>query len=353
MSLFSEKSKPLVGIDVGPSTIKVLELTRTSNGYRLERCAKGLVPEGLVDGRRILKPKELGGFLKEMLKAARIKAKHAGVAVASSSVITKVLTMPAGMADRELEAMVQLEADQYIPYALEEVKIDFEVLGPSSTAPDSIDVLLAASHSENVDELVAAVSAAGIEPVFVDVESFAFQNACEVFSANWPAKDTQASVALVDVGAYSTSVIVIQDGHVVYARDQNIGGARLTEDIEAAYGLEPGQAEQAKISGALPDDYAERVQAPFVESLAQEIRNALQFYYSAGAGEEVNQVFIAGGAAVLPGIVSAMQSAGVAAEVFNPFDRMELAPRTKSADILASAPAYAVACGLALRGLEA
>lgn len=351
MSLLSDKSKSLVGIDVGPSAIKVVDLAKTAHGYRLERCARGAVPSGLVDGRRIIQPKALGEALKETLKAGGFKARHAAVAVASSSVITKVLTMPSGMEDRELEAMVQLEADQYVPYALDEVKIDFEVLGPSRAAPDSVDVMLAASHSENVDELVTAVRAAGVEPQLVDVESFALQNACEALSGRWPQGEAASALALVDIGAFSTSVIVIQNGHLVYARDQNIGGSRLTDDIAALYELEPGQAERMKITGDLHDERAQNVEALFAQSLAQEIRSALQFYYSAGAGEEVSQVFVAGGAAVGPGLIPAMAAAGLSAEVFNPFEGMEIAPRMKSADILASAPAYAVACGLALRGL--
>ena len=357
MSLFADTKKPLVGIDIGPSSIKVVELTRTSGrgaaGFRLERCASRAVPGGLMDGRRITQPKELGAALKEVLKAGRIKAKHAAIAVASSSVITKILPMPKGLSDRELEALVQLEADQYVPYALDEVKIDFEVLGISNTAPDSVDVLLAASHSENVDELVSAVRSAGLEPALVDVESFALQNACEVLAENWPGRSAQSAVAIVDIGSYATSVIVVQGGHVVYTRDQNIGSARLTEEIQARFGLDPAQAERSKTAGGLPEEYAQTVRRPFAEALAQEIRSALQFYYSAGAGEDVKKVYLAGGGALLPELASVLQESGVVTEVFNPFESIAIAPRLKSAGVTESAPAYAVACGLALRSFEA
>lgn len=358
MSLFSEDAKPFVGVDIGPSSIKVVELSAASGrgpaAYRLERCGMGATPPGTMDGRHVTKAKELGAAVKETLKSAGIKTRRAAVAVASSSVITKVLALPKGMGDRELEALVQLEADQYIPYALEEVKIDFEILGPSRIAPDSVDVLLAASHSENVDELGAAVQAAGLDLALVDVESFAIRNACEQLTANWPLlMKSDTAVAVVDLGSLTTTVMVTQSGQVVYSRDQNIGGGRLTEEIQARYGLDAIQAEKAKCVGNLPNDYAQTVRRPFVEALAQEIRSALQFYYSAGAGEDVRKVFLTGGGAALPELAATLQESGISAEVVDPFAGMTIAPRINTTRLKESASSYVVACGLALRSVGA
>ncbi len=357
MSLFSGQLKPLVGVDIGPSVIKMVELAHTSSrgvgAYRLERFGVGNVPDGAVDGRKVVDAEALAGAIKQTLKNAGIKAKRAAAAVAGSSVITKTLSLPAGMGHRELEALVQLEADQYIPYTLEEVKIDFEVLGPSRNATENVDVLLAASHSENVDERVKVIRASGLEPVVIDVEAFAIANACEHLSGEWPAADEEVAVAIADVGAYSTTVIVVQQGRVVYTREQNIGGNRLSEDIQHRYGMSSDEAEVAKRSGDLPDDYSEFIRRPFLEMLAQEIRGALQFYHAAGTGADVNRLFLTGGAAAMPELARLVsQHADIPAKVFNPFGYMEMAPSVHVNKLKDMAPSLAVACGLAMRRFD-
>lgn len=358
MSLFSAKQKPLVGIDIGQSSIKIVELSRsTGRGaghFRLERFGIGPVPAGVVDGRHITDATALGNALRATMKAAGFKAKRAAVAVAGSSVISKTLTLPAGLGEREMEALVQLEADQYIPYSLEEVKIDFEVLGPTPNAAENVDVLLAACHSENVDDRVAVLRAAALEPAVVDVEAFAIENACEYLSDDWPTPMDPEAIAVADIGAYTTSVIVVQAGRVVYTREQNIGGARLTEDIQHRYGMDAAQAEEAKLTGSLPEGYAEQIREPFIESIAQEIRAALQFYHAAGTGEDVNRIWLTGGGAGLPDIARVVsRQTGVAAKVFNPFAHVEFSAQVPVNRLKETAPALAVACGLALRRFDA
>ena len=358
MSLFSAKQKSFVGVDIGQSSIKIVELGRSSGRgadyYRLERFGVGPVPRGAVDGRHVTDATALGNALRATLRDAGIKARRAAVAVAGSSVISKTITLPAGLGEREMEALVQLEADQYIPYSLEEVKIDFEVLGPTANSPDNVDVLLAACHSENVDQRVAVLQAAALEPAVVDVEAFAIENACEQLSDEWPAATDPEAVAVADIGAYTTSVIVVQGGRVVYTREQNIGGARLTEDIQHRYGMDSTEAEKAKLKGALPEGYAEQVRQPFVETVAQEIRAALQFYHAAGTGEDVSRVWLAGGGASLSDIAAIVsRQAGVVAKVFNPFTRIELSAQVPVSRLKDTAPSLAVACGLALRRYDA
>jgi len=357
MSLFAGKNKPLVGVDIGPSYIKVVELSRSvSRGedtYRLDRFGIGAVPAGSLEGHRVVKPADLGAALQSLLKSSGIKAKRAAVAVSGSSVITKTLSLPAGMSDRELEALVQIEADQYIPYSLDEVRIDFEVLGPTRGSAENVDILLAASHSANVEERVSVANSAGLEAAVVDVEAFALQNACEQLSDECVTEEGGA-VALVDIGAMTTSVVVIQDGQVVYTREQNIGGARLSEDIQHRYGLDPAEAEEAKRSGELPDDYSPTVLLPFVELLAQDIKGALQFYSAAGSGADVSKLFITGGSAVLPELGTRVaEETGVPTRLFNPMTNMTLASAVRAHNLEEQAPALAVACGLALRRYDA
>ena len=234
------------------------------------------------------------------------------------------------------------------------MKIDFEVLGPSRHSAENVDVLLAASHSENVDERIKVLRIAGLEPVVVDVEAFAIANACEHLSGEWPPAKEEVAVAIADVGAYTTSVIVVQQGRVVYTREQNIGGQRLTEDIQNRYGMDAAAAENAKRAGGLPEDYVEFIRRPFLEMLAQEIRGALQFYHAAGTGEDVSRLFLTGGASSIPELARLVsQHAGVPAKLFNPFGNMEMAPSIHVNKLKELAPSLAVACGLAMRRFDA
>ena len=357
MSFFSKTPKPLVGVDLGPSTIKVVELGRVGTGgaatWRLERYGMSAMVRSGKSGGGKLDAAAVGKALESTMRAAGIKAKRAATAVAGASVITKVIALPEGLSERELEALVQLEADQYIPYPLDEVKLDYQILGPSAGGVSTVDVLLAASHSEIVDDRAAILQAAGLEPACVDAESFAIQNAYEqLIETPEPGVD-KAVTAIVDIGATGMSVMVLHEGRIVYDREQNIGGDRLTDDIAARYRLDRGEAEMRKRSGELPDDYGRTVLQPFIDSVATEIRGALNFYLAAGTGPEVTQLLIAGGSSLLPGLLEAVsRQTEVEARYFNPLARVAIAPRIHVNRLKQEAPALAVACGLALRRFD-
>jgi type IV pilus assembly protein PilM len=261
--------------------------------------------------------------------------------------------MPAALSDQELESQIQLEADQYIPYPLEEVNLDFEVVGPSDKNPDLVDVLLAASRSENVDDRVAALEMAGLVANIVDVEAYAMENACSQLVDQMPEHGEDQTIAIADIGATTTTLNVLHNNKIIYTREQNFGGRQLTEEIQRRYGLSLEEAGMAKRQGGLPDNYVPEVLDPFKEAMAQQVSRSLQFFFSSSAYNNVDHIILAGGSSSIVGVDDLIEEKlGTPASVANPFANMSVASKVKHQALSADAPALMIACGLALRSFD-
>lgn len=355
--LLSRKKPPLLGLDISSTAVKLLELSqqsgRSGTRYRVESYAvEPLTPNAVVE-KNIADVEEVGKAIKNVVRKAGSRTKQAAVAVSGSAVITKIISMPASLGDNEMEAQIQLEADQYIPYPLEEVNIDFEVQGPSEKNPEMVDVLLAASRSENVDDRVAALEIAGLECEIVDVEAYAMENACGLLIDQWPQGGDEQTVAVADIGATTTTLNVLHQNKIIYTREQNFGGKQLTEEIQRRYGLSMEEAGMAKRQGGLPDNYIPEVLDPFREAMVQQVNRAIQFFFSASAYNNVDLVVLAGGSSSIPGVDELIQERlGVDALVANPFANMSVGTRVKPQAVSNDAPALMIACGLALRSFD-
>lgn len=357
MSLFSRKNTALLGLDVSSTAIKLLELTqhngRGVSRYRVESYAVEPLPPNSVVEKNISDVEAVGNAIRNVLRKASTRTKRAAVAVSGSAVITKVISMPASLSDREMEGQIELEADQYIPYPLEEVNIDFEVLGSSEKNPEMMDVLLAASRSENVDDRVAALELAGLTCEIVDVEAYAMENACSQLSEQWPDGGEDQTIAVADIGATTTTLNVLHNRKIVYTREQNFGGRQLTEEIQRRYGLSMEEAGMAKRQGGLPDNYIPDVLEPFKEAMSQQVNRSIQFFFSASAHSNVDLVVLAGGCASIPGVDELIQERlGVDTLVANPFANMSVSSKVKPQALSNDAPALMIACGLALRSFD-
>jgi len=261
--------------------------------------------------------------------------------------------MPANLNEEELEAQIQLEADQYIPYALEEVNLDFNVLGPTEDNPDTVDVLLAASRSENVDMRIAAAEAAGLTPIVVDVEAYAVENVFPLIVDKLIEQDRDKTIAVLDIGATMTSLIVIQDYKMVYTREQPFGGKQLTEEIMHQYGLTCEEAGLAKKEGGLPENYVTDLLEPFKNTAAQQANRFLQFYYSASRHGTVDHLLLAGGCAAIPGMDEKIaKEVGITTTIANPFSQLSLSSRINPQTLGSDAPSMLIACGLAMRAFN-
>jgi type IV pilus assembly protein PilM len=355
LDFLQSKTPPMIGVDISSSAVKLVELSYAPNnsGYIVERYAIEALPKDAVSDGNINNLDALAETLQRAWKHLGTKIKNVSVALPAAAVITKKILLPSGMRDEDMEYQVESEANQYIPFALEEVNLDFQVLGPAPGNADEVEVLLAASRKANVEDRVAAAQAAGLNVVVVDVEPYAAETAFSQIRAQLPDSAEDKCVALIDIGATVMNVNVLRNGTSIYTRDQQIGGEQLTLQIQSMFGLTAEQAEAAKRSGGLPDNYESDVLSPFRESLVMEIARALQFFFTSSQYNEIDYIVLAGGSAVLPGLDDAVATrTQVSTMVANPFALMTLSSRIKSRQLQADAPALIVACGLAMRRFD-
>ena len=350
-SLFSRKSEPLLGLDISSSSVKLVELSRDKAGnLTLERCAIEPLERGWITDGNIEKFDEVADAVRRLVKKSGTKTKNVAMALPPSAVITKKIVLPGGLSDQELELQVEAEANQYIPFPLDEVSLDFCVVGPSANASGDIDVLIAASRREKVQDIQGLAEAAGLKPVVIDVESYASRLATARLIENLPNKGVGAIVALFEIGALTTSMQVIRDDEVLYDRDQAFGGAQLTQLIVRQYGFSLEEAESKKRSGELPEDYETSVLRPFVDSMVQEVGRALQFFFTSTPHNKVDYVMLAGGSSALRGLTAAVtQHTTFACNLVDPFEGMEMGDGVKLKKMTRESSSYLTSCGLALR----
>jgi len=352
VGLFGNTKTPLVGLDISSTAVKLLQLSESGGRYRVEHYAVEPLPPNAVVEKNIVEVEAVAEAIRRAVARSGTKAKHAAAAVSGSSVITKVIPMQGGLDQDAMEDQVQMEASNYIPYPIEEVSLDFEVLGPVPNNPEMIQVLLAASRTENVDARQSALELAGISAKVIDVEAFAMENAFKLV-ADQLSVPRDAIVALVDIGATMTTLNVLRSQRSIYTREQVFGGKQLTDEIMRRYGLSYDEAGQAKRQGGLPESYDVEVLEPFKEALVQQVSRLLQFFYAGSDFNRVDQVVLAGGCASIAGIANLVEEQiGVPTVVANPLANMALGPRVQAHALAQDAPALMIACGLAMRSFD-
>jgi type IV pilus assembly protein PilM len=351
--LFAKRRPPLIGVDISSSAVKVLELSKTGEQYRVERYAVEPLPQNAVVEHQITEVEQVADAVERAIKRSGSKCKNVAVAVPAAHVITKTIKMAASISDQDRQTQIEMEADHYIPYPLDEVNLDYQVLGASESNPEEVDVLLAACRKEIVDDYLAVVQSPGLNPLIVDVETYAMENAFGLIASHMPGGGMEKTVAVLDVGATTTNINAIHNNRSVYTRDHTFGGRQLTEEIQRRYGLSYEEAGLAKKQGGLPDNYQTDVLRPFMEAMCQEIMRALQFFYSSTPFNSVDQIVLAGGCAQIPGIDELVAARiGVPTIVANPFASMALSSRVKAQLLGNDAPSLMISCGLALRSFD-
>ncbi|VVN96806.1 pilus assembly protein PilM [Pseudomonas fluorescens] len=350
LGLFNKKANTLLGIDISSTSVKLLELSRTGNRFRVEAYAVEPLPVNAVVEKNIAELEGVGQALSRLLLKAGTGVRNVAVAVAGSAVITKTIEMDAGLSDEEMENQLKIEADQYIPYPIEEVAIDFEVQGYSARNPERVEVLLAACRKENVEVREAALAMAGLTARVVDIEAYALERSFGLLQAQLGSPQEPSTVAVVDIGATMTTLSVLHNGRIIYTREQLFGGRQLTEEIQRRYGLSKEEAGLAKKHGGLPDDYLNEVLQPFKDALVQQVSRSLQFFFASGQHNRVDYILLAGGTASLGGLDRLIeQRLGTSTRVANPFADMTLGSKVNAGALASDAPAMMIACGLALR----
>ncbi|MDE2401494.1 MAG: pilus assembly protein PilM [Burkholderiales bacterium] len=350
-TLLGRKHPPMIGLDISSSSVKLVELSQSPTGeYILERFASEPFEKGWIVDGQIEKFDEVAEAVRKVVSKSGARTKHVAMAMPQSAVITKKIMLPAGLREEEMEMQVEAEANQYIPFSLDEVSLDFCVVGPSPTSAGDVEVMIAASRKDRVQDRQGLAESAGLKPAILDIESYASRLAVERLVESLPGEGKDALVALFEIGAENTSLKVLRDHELLYDRDQAFGGAQLTQLISRQYGFSFEEAETKKLAGDLPEDFQNTLLGPFVDSLSQEIGRALQYFFTSTPHHKVHYVMLAGGTAALPGLKDRVtELTGFASMVVNPFEGMKLGSAVRESKLRREAPSYLTACGLAMR----
>ncbi len=301
--------------------------------------------------KNILNPEAVGDALERAFNLANTPTTAAALAIPTSMVISKTIEMDADMTDDEREVQIRMDAEQYIPFPLDEVSLDFEVLPDRLANPNRVNVLLVATRLENVESRCEAIELAGLTPKVADVESFAIENAFKVFADTLPMGVN--TIGVLDIGHTMTTLSVLKDNKIIYTREQVFGGKQLTQEIQNRYGLSFEEAGRAKKSRTLPDDYDVEVLEPFLEAVVQQAARSLQFFFSSSQFNEIDHILLAGGNANIPGLAKLLQQKlGYRVTIANPFLQMGFSSKIDIKRIESDASSLMVACGLALRSFD-
>ena len=353
-SFFKETTPALIGIDISSTAVKMVELADDGRGgYKLEGYSMSpLAKDVIVDGN-ISDLEKVADAMKLAWTLLGSRERRAALALPAAAVISKKVLMSAGLREEDMEAQVEAEANQYIPFSLDEVNIDFQVIGPAPNSPDEVEVLIVASRKEKIEDRVASAEGAGLKVTVMDVESYATEAAYSLIASQLPNSGREQTVMIVDIGASMMHINVLHNNKSVYIREQSFGGGQLTQEIQRRFGLSLEEAEIAKRKGGLPESFDAEVLQPFVQSLAMEVSRALQFFTSSTQYNRVDYIVLAGGCAAIPAIdVMVQDRTQVNTLVANPFHNMVISTRFKQQQAAIDAPALLIACGLAMRGLS-
>jgi type IV pilus assembly protein PilM len=352
LKILGTKKPPIIGLDIGASSIRLVQLSAHGSSYRIEHFAIEPLPQGVIVEKSVQDVVAISDAIKSAIRKSGSSSKYCAVAVSGSAVFTKTISLPSNLAQADIESQVQIEANQYIPYPLDEISLDFEVLGPSARNADMVDILLAASKNENVESRQDALESLGLKAQVVDVESFAIANAFELIRERDGIRSTEA-VGLFDIGYDLSTLMVLRNGRVLYTRDHPFGAHQLLEEIMRRYDMTPEQAGFFKRGESGPEDFEDAVLEPFMLNVVHQISRALQFYSSSSEFSNIRTLYLAGDMAMLKGLTDVVeQELGIKTNIADPVSGLELAPSVAVSALTANAPNLMVSMGLALRGFD-
>lgn len=352
-SYFKPRSPKLIGVDIGSHSVKAILLEKTPEGYLVEAFAMLPIAKGVVVDHSINDIEAAGAVLKKLRKRFPKSVSNAAVAVSGSGVITKTVYLSAVQSDEELDAQIEVEADNLIPYPLNEVNLDFEKIKINDSDPSKVDVLLTAARTELVEARVSALEAGQFKAKIMDIEGYALGRCYQLIKAQLSEGSDDKPTALVDIGAAMLTVAIIENGETVFIREQAFGGEQYTQSIASYYGMNYEQAETAKIDDELPRNYVFEVLAPFQTSMIQQIRRSLQIYSTSKGSADIANIVVSGGCSYLDGIESLLsEELRIPTVVARPFTGCLFAEGVASEQLHQESSKFMVACGLALRSFS-
>ena len=298
--LFGQRQPKVLGIDIDTTSVRMLELSQSGQQLQIDCHGVETLPEGAVVAKDIQDVAAVGETIEKLVKRAKPSSNFAAVALPASAVITKTIQMPANIKEDEIEAQLELDAENYIPYPIDEVSLDFQILGPHADDEEQMDILLVAARTEYVDTRLEAVEMGGLKTKIVDSEIYAIERGYSLMAlddAETQADNESELVAIFDIGATVTTLNVLENRKMVYSREQNFGSHALIENIQSTYEMSLQEATLARKENNLPDDYEDLVLQPFRGACVQQINRGLQLFFSSSDQHNVSKIVLAGGCA--------------------------------------------------------
>ncbi len=348
--MFFSKKNQIVGLDIGSRTLKAAEVVSTGKGFVLKKIGFIDIAPGMIEDGFIKKPEEVADSLRQLFKSYNIKEHNVAISIGGYSVIIKNISVEK-MTEEELQERIKFEAEQYIPFDIDEVNLDFHILGESEHNPNQMNVLLVAAKKEIINDYVNLVQDAGLNPCIVDTDTFALQN---IFEANYGASDE--SIALIDVGAVKTSINIIKNNSSVFIRDVSLGCGQINQKIVEVVDCTLEEAEQIKHdpeNGKIPEEELNNITGAIADNWCTEIRRALDFYYSISPDDQISKILLSGGGANIESFRDLLgEQTSTEVKVFNPFDAMEVADNLDYSYLKQIAPQAVISMGLAIRRVD-
>lgn len=352
-NLFKPECRSVLGIDISTNSVKVIEISTRNGLHRIEAYGCMALPPDFVDHSQIRNVSAVANCIKQLILQKGMNSKLAFIALPDSAVISKGLQISDGFDESEIEELILMEADKYIPFPIDEINMDFELIGRSSKNPSMNDVLFVAARSENVNSRVDAVSKAGLLVKSVDVVSFAIERIMSLLTPELLKHEKNTVVAVIDIGDEYANLFVLSGLKLVYTREDEFGSKQLVNDIMSQYGVGVAEALRIKTAKLWPDDYDKNIINPFVDALLLYVRRALQFFYSTSHYEAIGHIFLAGDVSCINNLAMRVQEGtDIPTTLANPLQVMSLSNNVRLTSLVDAAPSLLIACGLALRKIE-
>jgi type IV pilus assembly protein PilM len=352
MEFIGVDTDPILGLDIGSTAVKIIGLTKVGDKIKLEFYAFEPLEPGAVVEKNIKDREKVVNAIKAVVKKAKIASTKVCVAIPSATSITKIIQLSSDLSDKEIGSEIDFEAERYIPYPLEDVNLDYSVVGPVKDNAELVNVLLAVSKSENIENIVDLVSDAGLVALIVDIDSFAIERAFELVANKLPEHGKNKVVAVFDIGATITTMNVFDHNSIVYTREQGFGGQHLIDEIQNIYGLTYPEAIAAIKNENLPADYYQEVLEPFMQTVAQQINRFCQFFFSSGNYTTIDYIFLTGGGSSIKDLDILIQSKlQIKTFIADPFSDFTIPSGINQEEFKRDIPRLMCCCGLALRNL--
>lgn len=346
-----KKNRHLVGLDIGSRAIKAGELLDSKKGYVLKNFAMADIAPGIIEDGVIQKGEALSDIIRNLFESHRFKNRNVAFSIGGYSVIVKKITVQSAPED-QLHGLISMEAEQYIPFDIQDVSIDFQVLGITEGNPNQLNVLLVAAKNDVVNDYVQVVEMAGLTPCILDIDAFALQNA---FEANYPGQE--GNVALIDVGASKTSLNIVSGASSLFMRDVSQGCGQINQKIAGQLGCTLEDAEEIKLSGGsqkISPEELDKIVSAVVNNWCLEIRRALDFFYSSFPNDPVQRIILSGGGGHIKAFRDTLaMETNARVETINPFQNLTIEKNQFDPAYLEMiSPQAAICMGLSMRRLD-